>query len=91
MFQCSRCSEAFIDNSQLVEHQRREVLCPINDETSHVGISELQLQELENTLKRREPAKRKTECDKWCEIYRILFPEVNEADIPSPCKLQPPN
>jgi hypothetical protein len=28
-----------------------------------------------------------SEIEKWKAVYRILFPDDNDADMPSPCKL----
>jgi hypothetical protein len=46
------------------------------------GITREQLKTL-----RKRAAPCRLEEDKWRDIYRLLFPAVLEADIPSPCKL----
>lgn len=42
----------------------------------------------ERSLRSRKRANPElSEPDKWCEVYKILFPHVAYQDIPSPCEL----
>lgn len=46
------------------------------------GITREQLKTL-----RKRAAPCRLEEDKWLDIYRLQFPSVLTADLPSPCKL----
>jgi hypothetical protein len=50
------------------------------------GIDREQLKK----LRKRSPQYR-TDEDKWRHIYQILYPEVYESDVPSPCEYVEPN
>jgi hypothetical protein len=66
------------------------------DQSGHVRLQQCQRsspQQIEGidretvwTLRKRTTALRLEE-DKWRDVYQVLFPDVSEADIPSPCKL----
>lgn len=65
------------------------------DQSNHVRLQQCQRSDPQNiegidretvfTLRKRTTASRLEE-DKWRDVYHVLFPEVSEADIPSPCK-----
>jgi len=42
--------------------------------------------EQEKRLRTRKKMPSHTEVDRWVEIYKILFPDADETNIPSPCK-----
>lgn len=70
------------ENGQcLQDHLRDNVRCQIRDSSSE-GIS----LEKEKLLKSRKRYLNETEEEKWKRIYRILFGNVDENDIPSPCE-----
>ncbi|KAI1862314.1 uncharacterized protein JN550_010321 [Neoarthrinium moseri] len=76
---CFRCHEVFDTESNLAEHQRQVQSC-------EVRISGIELQGLTNEQERllRRRSKESQEEKKWKEMYRILFPDDREADMPSP-------
>jgi hypothetical protein len=42
--------------------------------------------EVEKKLRQKKRKKGQSEVEKWKDIYRILFPDVPENQIPSPCE-----
>lgn len=66
-----------------MHHQRSSTPCVLrqNDEEEGINIE----QETELRLRKRDVGK-KTESDKWREMYKILFPDDGSRNMPSPCK-----
>jgi hypothetical protein len=80
--QCLRCFEIFADEQNLMQHQRSVDGCSIREGSLAEGFDAKQ-EELLRSRKRK--SSKCTEEDKWREMYQILFPEDNAADMPSPC------
>ncbi|KAF2118642.1 hypothetical protein BDV96DRAFT_360518 [Lophiotrema nucula] len=75
---CPRCYIMFDSDNELSNHLRTRP-CEIAEPQPIEGID----RETLNALRRRSPALRLEE-DKWRDAYKLLFPQVPEADIPSP-------
>jgi hypothetical protein len=56
----------------------------LNDPVVHEGISEDQKALLR---KKKRYGSAYTEAKKWRNMYKILFPDDEEDDIPSPCTI----
>ncbi|RYP13273.1 hypothetical protein DL765_006947 [Monosporascus sp. GIB2] len=75
---CGRCGEHFKTNLLLQQHMRAVKPCPLREiETAMGFITQLQWNEI--SMKKRGAI-----LDRWKEIYIILFPEVEESQIPGP-------
>ncbi|KAF2660897.1 hypothetical protein K491DRAFT_711474 [Lophiostoma macrostomum CBS 122681] len=75
---CPRCYSMFDADSDLANHLRSNP-CAMSASQPIDGIDRETLQ----NLRKRSPPLRLEE-DKWRDTYHLLFPEVPEADIPSP-------
>ncbi|KAH6975822.1 hypothetical protein EDB80DRAFT_307382 [Ilyonectria destructans] len=79
---CSRCLVSYKNPSELLEHQRSPEACRVKSESNGGGKmtpaqrSKLRTKKRDNSLS--------TEEEKWGAIYRILFPGIARASIPSP-------
>jgi hypothetical protein len=82
-FRCRRCREAFEDDAGLELHSRALFSCQIQQVIAEDGFDADQEKQLRS---RRRIKADVTEADKWKYMYRILFPQIKEEDIPSPCK-----
>ncbi|KAH6655215.1 hypothetical protein BKA67DRAFT_657164 [Truncatella angustata] len=80
-FRCKRCCRNFKDDHALEVHQREVVPCPIRAAEPIEGFDEHQMALLRS---RKQPTPKPTEFQKWQGVYKILFPWVEEKDIPSP-------
>lgn len=80
---CPRCYGTFDAESDLANHLR-SAQCSVNEPQPIEGID----RETLKVLRKRSPAFRLEE-DKWRDVYLLLFPEVEEEDIPSPCAYLP--
>ncbi|KAI1463413.1 uncharacterized protein F4812DRAFT_446854 [Daldinia caldariorum] len=76
---CNRCSVEFNCISDLQQHCRSEVRCPIQD--SHVDIDTI-----DNAQKHEMQKKQRgiSEEEKWENIYRIIFRLDPTCEVPSP-------
>lgn len=80
---CSRCLDNFKSDALLSAHQRINPPCDVNSQSeSPEGVSGSQI----SVLKARKKNPNVSETDKWKEMYRVIFPEDDEKDMPSPCK-----
>jgi hypothetical protein len=80
---CMRCSKRFPTESDLAAHLRVPDPCVWQEAPVIEGITA----EQEKKLKRRQRLEiSQSEEAKWMEIYRILFPDEHESNLPSPCK-----
>lgn len=79
--QCPRCYIVLETDADLRNHIRGAP-CPLAEPRPMEGITREQLKIL-----RKRAAPCRLEEDKWLDVYRLLFPGVAEADLPSPCKL----
>ncbi|KAF2797275.1 hypothetical protein K505DRAFT_334452 [Melanomma pulvis-pyrius CBS 109.77] len=75
---CPRCYTMFDSDNELAVHLRSNP-CLISAPQPIDGID----RETLIGLRKRSPALRLEE-DKWRDAYRLLFPDVDSADIPSP-------
>jgi hypothetical protein len=73
----------FKADALLKTHQRAEPPCPIRDEMEIEGFDRNQERLLRSRKRATEPM---TEKEKWRAMYRILFPNDDPANTPSPCK-----
>ncbi|KAK4195303.1 hypothetical protein QBC40DRAFT_289321 [Triangularia verruculosa] len=74
---CQRCKQTFGDFRELADHEMSPQGCVVVHAPPPCDISTIQEKQLKS---RKHNAKRKTDEEKWVEIYQLLFP--NE-DIPS--------
>ena len=79
--QCPRCCQTFSNEDDCLQHQRAQRGCERKEGASLEGVSKVQ----EAKLKSK---KRSTSSDeaRWKVIYKILFPQVADDQIPSACK-----
>jgi hypothetical protein len=66
-----------------MEHSKLAVSCEVAESENPEGCSDDQ--ELQLRCRKRTPGQQRTEADRWRDMYRILFPSVEESAIPSPC------
>jgi hypothetical protein len=74
---CPKCYRVFAKDALLNAHLRANQ-CPVLAGEPPEGLTNEQKEKLK---KRGLPSQ--SEEDRWREVYRILFPDVDEADIPS--------
>jgi hypothetical protein len=77
---CPICYETFKSDKEQSNHVRLQQ-CQRSLPQQIEGID----RETVWTLRKRTTALRLEE-DKWRDVYQVLFPDVPEADTPSPCK-----
>ncbi|KAL5113653.1 hypothetical protein ACEQ8H_008468 [Pleosporales sp. CAS-2024a] len=75
---CPRCYATFDADTDLCKHLR-STQCSVSAPQPVEGIDRATLQ----VLRKRSPTFRLEE-DKWRDAYHVLFPSVEEEDIPSP-------
>ncbi|KAK0721287.1 hypothetical protein B0T21DRAFT_351254 [Apiosordaria backusii] len=75
---CQRCKQTFNDFRELADHEMSPQGCEVVHAPPPCDISTIQEKQLKS---RKHNARRKTDEEKWGEIYQLLFP--NE-EIPSP-------
>jgi hypothetical protein len=80
---CPRCYTMFDTDTDLSLHLR-SAQCQVSDPQPIEGID----RETLKALHKRSPSFRLEE-DKWRDVYRLLFPDVEEQDVPSPCTCTP--
>ncbi|KAK4164609.1 hypothetical protein QBC43DRAFT_300104 [Cladorrhinum sp. PSN259] len=76
---CRRCGDQFASDEDLDTHSQADQACEAKRFDKPEGFSKDQ----ERLLKRKRKAEASDE-EKWRAIYRILFPDDDENDIPSP-------
>lgn len=81
---CGRCNAEFGTDKEMREHSRLPIPCDIVETASPEGFDNDQ----ERQLKIRKRPAGQTEVERWTEMYRILFPEDPEFNIPTPRKSQ---
>lgn len=79
--QCNRCCSIFENESQLREHQRDPRGCEIQEQVPLEGFDKAQERKLKS---KKRSTVCQTEEDKWKSVYRILFPDDADEDMPSP-------
>ncbi|KAF2736281.1 hypothetical protein EJ04DRAFT_551355 [Polyplosphaeria fusca] len=86
--QCNRCCSTFPSESSLKEHQRDPRGCEVREQAPREGFDKDQERKLKS--KKRSQVHLSEE-DKWNVVYKILFPDDDEAEMPSPyIEYQPP-
>ncbi|KAK4652835.1 hypothetical protein QC762_512940 [Podospora pseudocomata] len=78
---CQRCKQMFGDFKELQGHEMSPQGCELVPGPPPCDISTLQEKQLKS---RKHNARRKTDEEKWVEIYQLLFP--NEEIPSSPCE-----
>jgi hypothetical protein len=81
---CYRCKQPFKTEDELKDHQTMSSHCELREhDTILEGLAKSQEKAIRDLgRKHREPDEEK----KWATIFRIIFPDVSEEDVPSPCK-----
>ncbi|KAF5722440.1 Nicotinate-nucleotide diphosphorylase [Fusarium mundagurra] len=80
-YRCARCWQPFTDEQGVMDHQRTDEPCPLQEMEYVEGFDAAQ----ERSLKSRKRATQKlSETEKWRRVFNILFPHVLDDDIPSP-------
>src|SRR6478609_5629751 len=82
-FRCGRCWQPFKDQAGHLDHQRMPEPCCLREMEHVEGFDAVQ----EGRLRSRKKAKgvaEQSEAEKWRDVYKILFPHVEDDDIPSP-------
>ena len=80
--QCLRCGECFNSAEEQTEHLRLAEACIVGAVETADGFDDAQ----EARLKSRKSLTTLTEAEKWRRVWKILFPQDADADIPEPCK-----
>jgi hypothetical protein len=79
---CNRCWRIFKSEFDLEEHQRSQVSCEVKQGEPGDYLTDAQLKRLRS---RKKGSSIMTESDKWRAAYRIIFPDVTDDNVPSPC------
>ncbi|KAL1598784.1 hypothetical protein SLS60_007926 [Paraconiothyrium brasiliense] len=79
--QCNRCCSTFANEPTLREHQRDPRGCEIKEQVPLEGFDKDQERKLKS---KKRSLVYQSEEDKWKGVYRILFPDDNDVDMPSP-------
>ncbi|KAI5456805.1 hypothetical protein BGZ63DRAFT_396198 [Mariannaea sp. PMI_226] len=79
-YRCNRCCEDLKSAELLSQHQRLPIPCELQTQEFQVGIDE----QMERRLRMRGESKRGriSEKEKWVEVFKILFPDIDA--VPSP-------
>ena len=85
---CPKCSHSFVKKDQLLVHTNTVKSCANSPNRDYSdGFDEDQLKGLQ--CRKDKGGSRNEKADErlhWKKIYRILFPETPESELPSPCK-----
>ena len=81
--QCPRCCQTFSDEEDCIQHQKALRGCERKEGAPLEGVSKAQEAKLRS--KKRSISSLPDEA-KWKVIYKILFPQVADDQIPSACK-----
>jgi hypothetical protein len=81
---CPRCLEIYPTTKDLNLHIKDDDRC--NKRTAEEDESEGFTPEQEQQLRSRENLKGKGHDTRWREVFKILFPDVDDDDIPDPCE-----
>jgi hypothetical protein len=82
---CPRCLETFEKIKDMNLHIQDDERC--QKRTRKEDDSEGFTVEQEQQLRSRENLKGKTQDIRWREVFTILFPDIEEDEIPDPCEL----
>ncbi|KAK4176860.1 hypothetical protein QBC36DRAFT_290127 [Triangularia setosa] len=78
---CQRCKHTFGDFRELAEHEMSPQGCEVVHAPPPCDISTIQEKQLKS---RKHNARRKTDEEKWVEIYQLLFPNEEIPSSPYP-------
>ncbi|KAF6825884.1 hypothetical protein CPLU01_09974 [Colletotrichum plurivorum] len=78
---CSRCGADFKSKEALRGHQRQPIPCPVRASRNEVGFM---TQKQWDDICGRRWRRGSSVADRWRGIYVALFPDVDEASVPSP-------
>lgn len=78
--QCSRCYLNFKTDEELQEHQRQPQSCELRVENRMEGIDHIKLKQLQS----RKGLAGTSERERWEAVYRILFPDDDFSQMPTP-------
>ena len=81
--QCPRCCQTFSNEDDCLQHQRAQRGCEWKEGDPLEGVSKAQEAKLRR--KKRSTSSFPDEA-RWKVIYKILFPQVADDQIPSACK-----
>jgi hypothetical protein len=79
--QCHRCCSTFANEPLLREHQRDLQGCEIQEQMPLEGFDKDQERKLKS---KKRSLVHQSEEEKWKGVYRVLFPDDNDAEMPSP-------
>ncbi|OCL08075.1 hypothetical protein AOQ84DRAFT_439822 [Glonium stellatum] len=77
---CPRCYLSVLDDSQLKEHIRQEPPCDVHQGGPAEGIDSEKMTKLKN----KKGISNQSDEERWKAIYRILFPDDDFSNMPSP-------
>ncbi|ORY07145.1 hypothetical protein BCR34DRAFT_28555 [Clohesyomyces aquaticus] len=80
VFQCPRCSHSLPTSDALKSHLRKPQSCAPREDRRLFAINQ---EKWELVDRRVRPIPRE---DQWKSLFQIIFPEVPESEIPSPCE-----
>lgn len=85
--QCRRCCITFKTDAMLLEHERAAQACEVKEQPLAEGFGKEQERDLKS---KKKAVVCQSEEAKWRSVYRILFPQEDEATYPSPyCDTEP--
>ncbi|KAH8895306.1 hypothetical protein GQ53DRAFT_744011 [Thozetella sp. PMI_491] len=80
-YRCERCSQSFENELELGYHVRAPEPCCLRPPEPTEGFDARQ----EMILKSRKRfSVKQSEAEKWQQVFKILFPDVTDDDLPSP-------
>lgn len=83
---CERCFQPFKEEMELTKHRREADRCQvISRPEGLLGIDGV----IVSKLKSRKGARNGTQEEKWEYMYKTIFSDVQDTEIPSPCKQSP--
>jgi len=83
---CGRCGGCFEDKLALDAHFARDEACKVRRPLPQMdGFDEKQEAQLKSRKRSVVPL---SEVEKWRQVYSILFPQVPQEHVPSPCEFQ---
>jgi len=86
-FTCHRCCGPFDTEEDLHSHARAAEPCQVREPQPADGFNQDQEKKLRS--RKKTAGEELTEPEKWKQMYRTLFPDVREDEIPSPRKFGP--
>jgi hypothetical protein len=81
---CRRCKKNFATRPEVNKHAVAEPPCDVSKEQFDWSRGFCSTEQ--DNFKSRKYLKGVSQADRWVKLYKALFPEDNEKDIPDPCK-----